>query len=78
MIFFCQIVSFLKANFQYSRYVWQGYHCCIQGDNNNNTGSKFQRYTEGLEEHGINVTGRKQAQITSGTVEVIEIRETHT
>ena len=37
-------------------------------------GQTFQTYTEGLEDRGIKKTGRKEAQITSETVEKIYIR----
>ena len=40
--------------------------------NKNNAGLKFQSdYIEGMEGHGLNITGRKQAQTMNKIVEVI-------
>ena len=69
-------VLYTNQDGQYSRTVWQGCHHCIQGYNNNNSVSKFQSvYKEGLEGHGIKITGIKQAQIMNEIVEGIERRE---
>ena len=48
---------------QYIIAAWQGCHNFIESDNNNNARLKFQaEQTEGLEGHGIEITGRKQPQ----------------